>query len=59
MERAIRHPIAFEWAESTGGPFKTLLIVSAIIIALYALGAWMIGEPFVSAFSDLISIMHE
>jgi len=58
MERAIRHPIAFEWAGSTGGPFKTLLIVSAVIMALYALGVSLIGEPFISAFSDLISILH-
>jgi hypothetical protein len=35
------------------------LIVGAIFIALYAIGAWVIGEPFTSAFSDVISIMLE
>jgi hypothetical protein len=54
MERAIRHPIVFGGVESTGGVFETLLIVGAICIALYAIGAWVI-----SAFSDVISTMLE
>jgi hypothetical protein len=59
MERAMRHPIVFEWTESKGGLFKTLLIVCAIFIILYAIGAWVMGEQFISAFSDVISIMLE
>ena len=59
MERAIRHPIAFGGAQSSGGIFETLLIVCAILIALYAIGTWVIGDPFTSAFSDVISIMLE
>jgi hypothetical protein len=59
MEKAMRHPIVFEWTESRGGLFKTLLIVCAILIAFYAIGARVIGEPFITAFSDVISIMHE
>lgn len=52
MEKAIM-------LENHMGGNKAMLILLALIALLFAVVAWLTGEPFTSSFSEVISTIHK